>query len=179
MKILLIKYDYFDFFNVIMSIFFVLFSFLYIRGGYKILIVIIIVISISIVLNSFLKYDSKDSFLIISNGVINFKKIYKSNYDFISLINDFKKNGISSIDDNICAILKNGKVSFYIKKNSLNDFFIPIVKDGYLNIKLLKYINKNKIWFDRFLYKNKCSLKDIKLLLYHKNTFYIIKKIND
>ena len=114
--------------------------------------------------------------LIINQGIINFKNMFKSCYSINSLVDELKRNNITFLNRDICAFLRNNKLLFYIKKDNLYDSFIPVIIDGSINRKALIVIKKSSRWLDNFLYERNCSLSDIRLLLYYKNVFYLIKK---
>lgn len=102
--------------------------------------------------------------------------MFKSCYSFNSLINELKKNNISFLNKDICAILKNNELIFYIKKDNLYESFIPIIIDGEIDMKSLIFIKKSSRWVKRFLYEKNCYLSDVRFLIYYKNVFYLIKK---
>ena len=176
LKLFIIKFDYRDYFNVLISLFIVFFSYLYIINSSKIFIFIVILFSIILIIYSFLEFSGHNDDLIISRGIINFKNMYKSHYDFNSLLNELKSNHISFLDDNICALLKNNKLTFYIKKDSINFSFIPLIIDGVINTKSLLLLRKSSTWLLSVLSKKNCPLSDVRFFFFHNGTYYLIKK---
>lgn len=173
LKLFIIKFNIYDYFNVTLSFLLILFSYLYIIYGSIKLILIIFFIAIILVIYSYNKLDSNDSSVIILNGNINIKNMIKNKYSLLKLFNDLKKDNILSLNKNICAVLVNNKLMFYYK-NKINNRVVSIIINGNICYKELEVIGKDYNWLSRLLDKTK--LDSIIYSFYFNNILYIIKK---
>lgn len=173
-KLFIIRFDFNDYFFVLISIILSFFSFIYIISDEKIYIVFIIILSISLIINSYLKTDSSDNIIIVLDGKINFKNMIKKKYSISSFYNDLKDN-MTIFNDNTCILLKDNKLESYIKKDSIDEP-IPIIIDGLLHNNGLLTIEKSNIWLNKILNKYNYNIQDIFYSFFYNNKLYIIKK---
>lgn len=119
--------------------------------------------------------DSKPS-LIIKNGIINFKEMEKQRYGIEDLLTQVRDKGIKSLDQIEYAILENnGKLSIFMYDNK-NIYPMPLIIDGIIQFDTLKELNKNKVWVNSILKKEKVKLEDVFYAFYKNNKCFIIKK---
>ena len=174
-KLFVIKFDFKDYFNITLTLLLIFFSYLYILSKGIFLIIPIFIISLSLIIYSYFKMDSGDSSIIILNGNINFKNLFKNNYNISLLLNDIRKNKIRFLDENLCGILKDKEIIFYSKSIRL-DRPISIIVNGNICLKELYTIGKNKKWLNKRVEENNCNIEDIFYSFYYNNKLYMIKK---
>ena len=123
-------------------------------------------------------FDGKPS-LIICNGKINYKEMVKQRYTLDDLLVSLRQKEIKDIESVEYAFLEpNGKLSifkynpFKIKSN----YPMPLVLDGTLQKKALKYIHKNETWLLDELSKKDLTVKDVFYAFYKGKRIFIIKK---
>ena len=175
-KIFILKFDYRDYFVISVTLLIIFLGYLYIFTDHISLIIFIFIASISLIIYSFCSSQNEDSRLIITDGVINFKNMYKNNYSIYSLVKDLKEIGISNLNNNNCGILKNGKLYIYYKKKVLVKYPIPIIFDGNIDKNGLDLIKKNRQWLLNILDKKEVDYDCILYAFYFKKNLYIIKK---
>lgn len=175
LKIFIIKFDFHDYFNICSSILLLFFANLYVVGNSKFYLILVLITSISLIIYSYFNLNSYDNSIIIMDGIINFKGMIKNRYSLSLLMENLKEKNVSILNENVCAILQNKKLVFYLKKNDKNDIVV-IVADGEIKSYGLNLINKNKKWLEKIMLKNKCSIDSIMLAFMYDSIFYIIKK---
>ena len=93
-------------------------------------------------------FDGKPS-LIICNGKVNYHEMVKQRYSMDNLLLSLRQKEIKNIDDVEYAFLEpNGKLSIF-KYNLFkmpSSYPMPLILDGSIQKKALKYINKNESW---------------------------------
>ena len=123
-------------------------------------------------------FDGKPS-LIISNGKVNYNEMVKQRYSMDNLLLSLRQKEIKSIDDVEYAFLEpNGKLSIF-KYNLFkipSAYPMPLILDGSLQKKALKYIHKNVSWLESKLRTKNLLIEDIFYCFYNKKRLYIIKK---
>lgn len=123
-------------------------------------------------------FDGKPS-LIICNGKINYKELIKQRYTLDDLLLSLRQNSIKDIESVEYAFLEpNGKLSVF-KYNPFkikSSFPMPIILDGEIQDKSLKYIHKSKEWLNEELNQKHLLLKDVFYAFYKGKKIYIIKK---
>ena len=89
--------------------------------------------------------DGKES-IIIANGKLNFSEMRNQKYNLNDLLLQLRDKGIRTIEEVDFAILEtNGKLSVFKKQDDDNNIFpLPLILDGVIEEKNLKYINRNK-----------------------------------
>ena len=174
-KLFIIKYDYHDYFTILLSFIFSFFSVIYITSNDIKIVVVLLVISISMIIYSYLRLDSSDSSIIIINGNINFKNMFKNNYSLSELFKDIKKRKLAYFDKDICAIINNNKLDIYSKSINI-DKPISLIINGNICLKELYLIGKNKSWLLNRVEKNNSNIEDVFYSFYYENRLYIIKK---
>ena len=117
--------------------------------------------------------------LIIYCGKINFKEMVKQRYSMDDLLLELRQREIKSIEDVEYDFLEpNGKLSIF-KYNifRLNSSYpMPLIVDGEIQEKVLKYIHKNKLWLTNTLKMKNLKIDDVFYCFYKKHKLYIIKR---
>lgn len=117
--------------------------------------------------------------LIIVNGKINYHEMVKQRYSMDDLLLSLRQKEVRNIEEVEYAFLEpNGKLSIF-KYNFFRfktAYPMPLIVDGAIQEKALKYIHKTKIWLEQELEKKKLNIKDIFYAFYRKNKIYIVKK---
>lgn len=112
--------------------------------------------------------------VIIKDGKIKFKEMYNIRYNLDDLISQLREQGIRSIEEVRYAVLENnGKLSVFTDGQ---DYPMPIILDGIIDINVLKEINKSKSWINKILKEKKLSLEDVFYAFYTNNKLFIIKR---
>lgn len=121
--------------------------------------------------------DGKES-VMIANGKLNFNEMKNQKYNLNDLLLQLRDKGIRTIEEVDFAILEtNGKLSVFKKQDNDNNIFpLPLILDGVIEEKNLKYINKNRKWIKMFLNNKKINLEDVFYAFYKDNQIFIIKK---
>lgn len=122
--------------------------------------------------------DGKPS-LLIDRGRLNIKEMIKQRYSIDDLLLSLRSNQIKSISEVNYAILEtNGKLSIF-KKNKIfidNDYPLPLIIDGKIDLDALLNIKKNKTWLQNKLAEYSYTLEEILYAFYKKGKIYIVKK---
>lgn len=117
--------------------------------------------------------------LIIVNGKINYHEMVKQRYSMDDLLLSLRQKEIRNIEDVEYAFLEpNGKLSIF-KYNFFkikSAYPMPLIVDGTIQDKALKYIHKTKLWLERELEKKKLNLKDVFYAFYKGGKIYLVKK---
>ena len=117
--------------------------------------------------------------LIIVNGKINYHEMVKQRYSMDDLLLSLRQKEIRNIEDVEYAFLEpNGKLSvfqynFFKIKSA---YPMPLIVDGTIQDKALKYIHKTKAWLERELENRKLNVKDVFYAFYKKGKIYLVKK---
>ena len=123
-------------------------------------------------------FDGKPS-LIICNGKINYHEMVKQRYSLDNLLLSLRQNSIKNIEDVEYAFLEsNGKLSIF-KYNffkTKSSYPMPLILDGNIQKKALKFINKNESWLEKVLNNKNLTYKDIFYCFYKNKKLFIIKK---
>lgn len=123
-------------------------------------------------------FDGKPS-LIICNGKINYHEMVKQRFSLDDLLIGLRQQEIKNLEDVEYAFLEpNGKLSVF-KYNlfrTSSPYPMPLILDGTVQKRALKFINKNIDWLQRNLYKKNFSIEDIFYCFYKKKKLYIISK---
>ena len=123
-------------------------------------------------------FDGKPS-LIICNGKINYNEMVKQRYSMDNLLLSLRQKEIKNIEDVEYAFLEpNGKLSIF-KYNLLKTssaYPMPLILDGSIQKKALKYIKKNQTWLEDILINKGLSIKDIFYCFYKNKKLFIIRK---
>ena len=117
--------------------------------------------------------------LIIVNGKINYHEMVKQRYSMDDLLLSLRQKEIRNIEDVEYAFLEpNGKLSVF-KYNFFkikSAYPMPLIVDGTVQDKALKYIHKTKIWLKKELDKKKLNLKDVFYAFYKGGKIYLVRK---
>lgn len=117
--------------------------------------------------------------LIIVNGKINYHEMVKQRYSMDDLLLSLRQKEIRNIEDVEYAFLEpNGKLSIF-KYNFFklkSAYPMPLIVDGAVQDKALKYIRKTKVWLERELEKKKLNVKDVFYAFYRNGRIYLVKK---
>lgn len=123
-------------------------------------------------------FDGKPS-LIICNGKINYKEMVKQRYTLDDLLISLRQKEIKDIESVEYAFLEpNGKLSIF-KYNPFklkSAYPMPLVLDGSIQKKALKYIHKNESWLNNELSKNDLVVEDVFYAFYKGKKIFVIKK---
>lgn len=123
-------------------------------------------------------FDGKPS-LIICNGKINYKEMVKQRYTLDDLLISLRQKEIKDIEQVEYAFLEpNGKLSIF-KYNPFkikSSYPMPLILDGSLQKKALKYIHKNESWLKDELSKKDLVIEDVFYAFYKGKRIFIIKK---
>ena len=123
-------------------------------------------------------FDGKPS-LIICNGKINYHEMVKQRYSMDNLLLSLRQKEIKNIEEVEYAFLEpNGKLSIfkYNLFHTKSAYPMPLILDGSLQEKALKYIRKNKTWLEYTLKTKNLEIKDIFYCFYKNKKLYIIKR---
>lgn len=150
----------------------------------------ILPISVLVLLELFLAYISIKSrtfrtifggkpSLIIVHGKINYHEMVKQRYSLDDLLLSLRQKEIRNIEDVEYAFLEpNGKLSIF-KYNFFkikSDYPMPLIVDGSIQKKALKYIHKTTTWLENELKNKKIEAKDVFYAFYKKGKIYLVKK---
>ena len=117
--------------------------------------------------------------LIIVHGKINYHEMVKQRYSLDDLLLSLRQKEIRNIEDVEYAFLEpNGKLSIF-KYNFFklkSDYPMPLIVDGSIQKKALKYIRKTTVWLEQELKSKKIEPKDIFYAFYKKGKIYLVKK---
>ena len=123
-------------------------------------------------------FDGKPS-LIICNGKINYNEMVKQRYSMDNLLLSLRQKEIKNIDEVEYAFLEpNGKLSIF-KYNlfkTKSAYPMPLILDGSIQKRALKYIRKNISWLEYNLKNKDLKIEDIFYCFYKNNKLFIIKK---
>ena len=123
-------------------------------------------------------FDGKPS-LIICNGKVNYKEMVKQRYTLDDLLISLRQKEIKDIEQVEYAFLEpNGKLSIF-KYNPFkikSSYPMPLILDGSLQKKALKYIHKNESWLIDELSKKDLVIEDVFYAFYKGKRIFIIKK---
>ncbi|MBE6156762.1 MAG: DUF421 domain-containing protein [Firmicutes bacterium] len=123
-------------------------------------------------------FDGKPS-LIICNGKINYNEMVKQRYSMDNLLLSLRQKEIKNVDDVEYAFLEpNGKLSIF-KYNlfkTKSAYPMPLILDGSIQKKALKYIHKNLSWLEYNLNVKGVRVEDIFYCFYKNKKLFIIKK---
>ncbi len=123
-------------------------------------------------------FDGKPS-LIICNGKINYNEMVRQRYSMDNLLLSLRQKEIKNIEDVEYAFLEpNGKLSIF-KYNMFkipSSYPMPLILDGSLQEKALKYIHKTKTWLEYTLNSKNIKVEDIFYCFYKNKKLYIIKR---
>ena len=121
-------------------------------------------------------FDGKPS-IIIDSGKVNYKEMVKQRYTIDDLLFELRQKGIKSIESVEYALLEaNGKLSIFEKKLFDNNYPMPLVIDGEVQISTLKRLHKSKMWLEYMIKKNNLNIEDVFYCFYKGYKLYIIKK---
>lgn len=117
--------------------------------------------------------------LIIIHGKINYHEMVRQRYSLDDLLLSLRQKEIRNIEDVEYAFLEpNGKLSVF-KYNffKLNSAYpMPLIVDGTIQNKALKYIHKTKAWLEQELKNKNLEVKDVFYAFYKQKKIYLVKK---
>ena len=117
--------------------------------------------------------------LIIIHGKINYHEMVKQRYSLDDLLLSLRQKEIRNIEDVEYAFLEpNGKLSIF-KYNFFklkSAYPMPLIVDGNIQNKALKYIHKTKSWLELELKKRKLDVKDVFYAFYKENKIFLVKR---
>lgn len=122
-------------------------------------------------------FDGKPS-LIVVHGKINYHEMVKQRYSMDDLLLSLRQKEIRSIDEVEYAFLEpNGKLSIF-KYNFFkvrSAYPMPLIVDGAIQKKALKYIHKTNAWLEKELSNKKLNVKEVFYAFYKNSKIYIVK----
>jgi len=117
--------------------------------------------------------------LIICNGHVNYHEMVKQRYSMDDLLVSLRQKEIRNIEDVEYAFLEpNGKLSVF-KYNFFKiktAYPMPLIVDGSIQKKALKYIKKNETWLRNELANKSLEPKDVFYAFYKGKKIFIIRK---
>ncbi len=117
--------------------------------------------------------------LIIANGKINYHEMVKQRYNLDDLLLSLRQKEIKNIEDVEYAFLEpNGKLSIF-KYNFFkikSAYPMPLIVDGTINKKTLKYLHKTSSWLELELNKKNLKLKEVFYAFYKDKKIFLVKK---
>ena len=117
--------------------------------------------------------------LIIVHGKINYHEMVKQRYSLDDLLLSLRQKEIRNIEEVEYAFLEpNGKLSIF-KYNFFklkSDYPMPLIVDGNIQKKALKYIRKTSSWLEQELKSKKIDVKDVFYAFYKKDKIFLVKK---
>lgn len=117
--------------------------------------------------------------LIIVHGKINYHEMVKQRYSLDDLLLSLRQKEIRNIEEVEYAFLEpNGKLSIF-KYNFFklkSDYPMPLIVDGSIQKKALKYIRKTSSWLEQELKIKKLDVKDVFYAFYKKDKIFLVKK---
>ena len=117
--------------------------------------------------------------LIICNGRINYKEMIKQRYSMDDLLVALRQKEIRNIEEVEYAFLEpNGKLSIF-KYNFFkfkSPYPMPLIVDGEIQYKALKYIHKSEEWLLGELKSKKLTKEDIFYAFYKGKKIFIIRQ---
>ena len=161
-----LKNNLFNYVIIILSFIFFLFYFHNIFLNFLVVIFLIVYISSNV--------GYKDSSIIILDGIINFRNMLKNRYSIFSLLLDMKNNNVPTFSNNYCAILKDGRINFYIKE--CIEIPVTVILNGKINYSGIKVIKKDLEWLNCKLEKMMIHKEKVLYAFYYKSILYVIKK---
>lgn len=141
-----------------------------------------IIISILVLKNNKLrKIIEENPSFIINNGVIDQKKMKKLRYNTDDLMQQIRSKGVDNPSQILFAILEsNGNLSVIEKGKENSKIPFPLIKDGYIDVKVMKTLKKDRKWlFNKLKEKGYSNEKEIFLCILDNNdNLYIVEKDN-
>ena len=117
--------------------------------------------------------------LIIVHGKINYHEMVKQRYSLDDLLLSLRQKEIRNMEEVEYAYLEpNGKLSIF-KYNFFklkSDYPMPLIVDGSIQKKALKYIRKTSSWLEQELKSKKLDVKDVFYAFYKKDKIFLVKK---
>lgn len=155
-----------------------------IKSLLPILIIFTLQLIISLVVlknNKLRKILEENPTLIINNGIINQEKMKKLRYNTDDLMQQIRSNGVDNPSQVLFAILESsGNLSVIQKGKENSKIPFPIIKDGHIDDKVIKILNKDKKWvINKLKEKGYDNEKNIFLCILDNNdNLYVIEKNN-
>ena len=123
--------------------------------------------------DKFRKMTDGNPSVIINDGKINYSVMKKLRYTLDDLLTQIRQKSIKSIEEVKYAVLEtDGELSIFKDEN----YPMPLIVDGKVDMETLKNINKNEMWIDEILKSKNLKLEDIYYAFYRDNNTFIIKK---
>ena len=139
----------------------------------------LILASISIKSRTFRTIFGGKPSLIIASGKINYHEMVKQRYSMDDLLLSLRQKEIRNIEDVEYAFLEpNGKLSIFKYQffKFRGAYPMPLIVDGSIQNKALKYIHKDKSWLLDHISANNLNLKNIFYAFYKNKKIYIVRK---
>lgn len=111
--------------------------------------------------------------ILINRGIVNFHELVSSGYDYDEFIYELKKRGIKNFDDIDYCVKKNNDLIIF-QKNSIKNYPISLIIDGYILKDNLFSIRKNLDWLERKIEENNLNINNINYAYYKKNQIYFV-----
>ena len=111
--------------------------------------------------------------ILINRGLINFNELIKEKISYNNLIYELKKKGINNPNLVDYCIKKNNELIIF-RKNTIKNYPISIIIDGFILDDNLVSINKTIEWLNKKIDDNNLILKDINYAYYKNSNIYFI-----
>jgi uncharacterized membrane protein YcaP (DUF421 family) len=128
---------------------------------------------------SFKYFVKNKESLIIDNGKLNFKEMINQNYNIDDLVLTLHKNKIKSIEEvEYAELSKAGKLLFHLypKDRLTKKCPLPLIVDGLIQYKTLKFLNKKENWISELLKNNNVDINEIFYAFIKEKKTFIIRK---
>ncbi|MEC1178316.1 DUF421 domain-containing protein [Metasolibacillus meyeri] len=114
-----------------------------------------------------------DPTIVVRDGVILENAMVKQRYNLDDLFQQMREQGVSSVQTISFAFLEqSGKLSIYLKDGPA--FVLPIIVDGYLDLKHLRLIGKTEEWLeDELRAQGIYSVKRVFYACYEDGKLYV------
>ena len=140
---------------------------------------VVTLVFISVKSRTFRTFFGGKPSLIIVHGKINYHEMVKQRYSLDDLLLSLRQKEIRNIEEVEYAFLEpNGKLSIF-KYNFFklkSDYPMPLIVDGSIQKKALKYIRKTSSWLEQELKSKKLDVKDVFYAFYKKDKIFLVKK---
>ena len=128
--------------------------------------------------NKLRKIIEENPTLLINDGILNIEKMRKLRYNIDDLMEQVRMSGVDSISAIKYAVLEsNGQLSIILKGKESSAIPFPVIKDGEVDKKALKIINKKDDWLEEKLKNIGFRMEDVFIcIIESNNNLFVIEK---